>query len=91
MKASIFTKITTPFKHEFKGDLDYIEIPTISGVIGIYPNHMPLISAISEGTLKIHSSEGDTLEFQVKGGFIKLHKNNCVITIKSIKKLQKTA
>ena len=35
MKNTILIKISTPFKNEFKGEVSYIEVPSISGIIGI--------------------------------------------------------
>ena len=91
MKNTILMKISTPFKHEFKGEVSYIEVPTISGMIGIMPNHMPMISALSEGILKITCADNTVLKFEVKDGFLKFNRNACNIAIKSIAKLEKIA
>jgi F-type H+-transporting ATPase subunit epsilon len=91
MTNSIFIKIITPLKTEFKGDVSYIEIPSIAGIIGIYANHIPLISALSNGIIKLHSLSGETHQFEINGGFLRLKENKCVISIKSTYKLNKTA
>ena len=84
MEKSIFTKIITPFKTEFRGNASYIEVSTTAGIIGIYPNHIPIITTISEGILKIHPTTGEPTEFKVSGGFLRLMDNKCQITTKDI-------
>ena len=66
-------------------------MPSISGIIGILPNHMPIIAALSEGILKLHCTDGQIVEYAVKDGFLKFNKNACNIAIKSIKSNEKIA
>lgn len=90
MKDLISVKISTPFKNEFKGKASYIELPTISGIIGIMPHHIPTISALKEGVIKIKTQE-EMLEFKINEGFVRFSSNACNISIKDIKSLQKNA
>lgn len=92
MSKFIITKIITPLKNEFKGEVLSIELPTIGGIIGILPGHMPLISALQDGIIKLKSPDGKVFRFEIKhGGFVKFNANVCIITIKSIKPLEKIA
>lgn len=91
MENSILTKIITPLKTEFKGEVSYIEVPTIAGVIGVYPNHIPLITALTSGVIKLRTSQNEVIEFGVKDGFLRLSQNRCNISIKSVVKIKKTA
>lgn len=91
MESTIFLKISTPLKTEFKGDVSYIEVPTVAGMIGIYPNHIPMITALEVGTLKLRLPENETIEFGVKGGFLRLSQNKCTIAIKTISKSKNIA
>jgi F-type H+-transporting ATPase subunit epsilon len=91
MSDLISMKIATPFRNEFKGEVSYIEVPTIAGVIGILPGHIPYISALKEGVIKLKVNNKNVL-FQIgEGGFLRFNKDVCIITIKSIKPIQKTA
>lgn len=91
MKDSISVKIFTPFKNEFKGKAIYVELPTISGIIGILPNHIPTISALKNGMVKIKTPEGEIFNFEVNEGFVRFHNNACNISIKEVKLVQKNA
>ena len=84
MSSLIKTEITSPFKKEFNGQLAYIEVPTKEGVVGIYPNHIPLITIITEGLLKITLDNKTSLTFKVKNGFLRLKDNSCHITAKNL-------
>lgn len=92
MSSYIFLKIVTPFKNEFKGEVKYLEIPSLTGKIGILPGHMSVISAMKEGIIKITLPNNEKLSFEtVGGGFLKFNKNIGIITIKSIKLLEQSA
>lgn len=91
MENIIFTKIITPLKTEFKGEISYIEVPSIAGVIGIYPNHIPLITALSSGVIKLRTTQDEIMEFEIKDGFLRLSQNRCNISIKSITKFKRSA
>ena len=90
MKDSISVKISTPFKNEFKGQAYYIELPTISGIIGVMPNHIPIISALKNGIIKIKTAE-KTFDFEITDGFVRFYNNTCSVSIKDAKSIQKTA
>jgi F-type H+-transporting ATPase subunit epsilon len=91
MENTIFIKIITPTKTEFKGEVSYIEVPTIAGVIGIYQGHIPIISALAKGEIKLRTSANELVEFSIQDGFVRFSQNKCNITIKSIVKLKKIA
>ena len=83
-KDVIFAKIISPFRKEFENEILYIEVPTIEGIIGVYPNHTALITKIGEGILKISLVSNEFLEFKIKGGFFRLENNKCIISTKGL-------
>jgi F-type H+-transporting ATPase subunit epsilon len=91
MENIILIKIITPLKTEFKGEVLYIEVPTIAGVVGFYPNHIPLITALTSGVIKLRTSENEMVEFAIKDGFLRFSQNRCNVTIKSVVKIKKSA
>jgi F-type H+-transporting ATPase subunit epsilon len=84
MQNSISIKVISPLKTEFQGDTSYIEVSTLNGVVGMYPNHSPLITALTEGYLKIKLINGEVKNFKIKGGFLRIKNNLCEITTKNI-------
>lgn len=45
-------QILTPNEILFSGKVEFVEIPTLSGTIGILPHHIPLTSVVSPGNVK---------------------------------------
>ncbi|MCF8008202.1 MAG: F0F1 ATP synthase subunit epsilon [Halanaerobiales bacterium] len=52
-KNKILLKIITPKRVVFKEKIDVLEAPAVDGLIGILPNHAPLITALKTGVIRI--------------------------------------
>ena len=64
-------KIITPEKTVFEAAVDSVTIPTTEGEIGVFPMHIPLVSALASGD--IVAKNGDELiPMAVSGGFIEV-------------------
>ncbi|MDR0607937.1 MAG: F0F1 ATP synthase subunit epsilon [Candidatus Peribacteria bacterium] len=47
----------TPNELLFSGKVEFVEIPTFSGTVGILPNHAPLTTLVSPGKVKFIAKE----------------------------------
>jgi len=65
-------------KNLFSGNVDSVVIPGVSGRFGVYPNHAPLISPLSEGAIE-YTQNGNEQTIEVKGGIAEVMQN--VVTI----------
>lgn len=74
----ISLKIATPEKVIFKDYVDQITLPTTSGEITVLPNHIPLISILQPGEIKIIKDNEET-PLAVSGGFIEIQAEKVVI------------
>lgn len=63
--------LSTPEATLFDGETSYVGVETPQGEIGIMANHLPVISLISPGVMKIETKEGDKL-LATGSGFIKV-------------------
>ncbi len=68
---SIELKIVTPEKVVYDGEVDGVSFPTVEGEITVLPGHIPIISAIKPGELKIRKS-GKIEFFAVAKGVIEV-------------------
>lgn len=67
-------EIVTPSKKVFDDTVDSVTVPTMTGEIGIFPNHAPLISTLRSGILSY--MRGVTVEKMViSGGFVEVSAN----------------
>lgn len=61
---------------KFSGEVHQVTVPTPDGIIGIYPDHMPLVSLASPGIISVRRNKNDRDEamehFATNGGVIEI-------------------
>jgi len=78
MADKINFEITTPESIVFSEQVDEVVLPTPQGEIGILPNHIPLVSLLLAGELRI--KKGDEVTFlAVSGGFIEVRPDKVIV------------
>jgi len=77
---TIHFKIATPEKVIYENDVFKISIPTTTGEITILPHHIPLVSIVQAGELKIADELGEQV-IAVSSGFVEIKANNEVIIL----------
>lgn len=73
-------KIATPEKVVYENEIFQVSIPTMSGEITVLPNHIPLVSVLSAGELKIKDKDGKH-PYAVSGGFLEIKGNNEIVIL----------
>src|SRR3972149_1151802 len=68
---TIRIEIASQDRMVFEGDADMVLIPGVSGIMGILPNHAPLLSTLGVGVLEVRS-EGRGLYFTITGGMVEV-------------------
>lgn len=76
-------KIITPYGLYFTGKVDYLSVDTENGILGVLPEHTPLITTIKISKLTIKKTDGEFV-FAVGGGVIDIEKENTTILLRSI-------
>lgn len=71
-------KIATPERVVYRNDVDSITLPTREGEITVLPGHIPLISVLKPGEIKIKNGK-DEESLAVSGGFIEVLTTKVVI------------
>lgn len=77
---TIHFKIATPEKVIYENDIFKVSIPTTTGEITILPHHIPLVSIVQAGELKIKDEMGDQV-IAISSGFLEVRANNEVIIL----------
>jgi len=81
MPSKISFEITTPERSVFKAeDIDELSLPTQTGEITILPNHIPLVSALVPGEVRIKRGAEMQL-LAVSGGFIEVQPKSKVVVL----------
>ncbi len=72
--------IITPERKVFEDVVDSVSLPTKNGEITILPHHIPLISTIIPGEVKIRKGE-EEIPLVVAGGFVEVKGSSEVIVL----------
>ncbi len=76
MAKSFKVMIVTPDKTAFEGDAQSAIIPGLSGYLGVWANHAPLVGAVAPGVLFLRIDEvGSEKYFAVGEGFVEISDN----------------
>jgi F-type H+-transporting ATPase subunit epsilon len=68
---SLTLEIVTPEARVYSDTVDNVVIPTVEGEIGVLPGHLPLLSQVADGELRV--SKGSAAETLVIGdGFVQV-------------------
>lgn len=73
-------KIVTPEKVIYENEIFQVSIPTMNGEVTILPNHIPLVSVLKAGELKIKDKDGEH-NMAVSGGFLEVRGNNEIVIL----------
>lgn len=71
-------EIVTQERQIFAGDVDYVSLPGVEGMMGILPNHSPLLTALDFGEVYIRYN-GETQYFAVGGGFVEIQADKVIV------------
>ena len=74
-------KITKPDTSLFEGEAKLLQLPGTGGLFEILPNHAPIISSLTQGTLRLITEEDETKTFDIRGGVMKGQKNDILILV----------
>lgn len=71
-------KIVTPERVVFEDNVDAVTLPTIDGEITVLPNHIPLVSLLAAGVLKIKKGH-EEIPLAVSTGVIEIDGKHIVV------------
>jgi F-type H+-transporting ATPase subunit epsilon len=78
--SKLHFQLVTPEKTVLNEELDSLSCPTTGGQITILPNHMPLVSELTNGEL-IAKNGKDEHFIHVAGGFVEVRAGNNIIVL----------
>lgn len=77
--ATIQVRVVSSEELVFEGEALSVVAPGWDGMVGILPNHAPMITLLGEGKLSVDRAGGGAEEYQVAGGVLKMEKNQVTI------------
>ena len=79
---SLTLEIVTPEARVYSDTVDTVVIPTTTGEIGILPGHIPLLTRVEDGELRV-TKNGQTEHLAVGNGFAEIHSDRVSILAES--------
>jgi F-type H+-transporting ATPase subunit epsilon len=74
----VLCDIVTQERTVFSEQVDYVSLPGSEGVMGILPNHAPMLTALTFGEVMVRRS-GDEEFFAIGGGFAEVQPDHVII------------
>lgn len=78
MQRKIMLDVVTPQRIEFSRPVDMFVAPGIQGHLGILPGHIPLVTRLEVGILKIYDNN-EVLQLAVSEGYLEVTPDKAVI------------
>lgn len=75
-------KIISPDELFYEGETDFIEFTSVTGEMGVYPNHIPLTTILEPCVMRIHKGE-EVRKVKISGGFIEILKTKVTVLAES--------
>jgi F-type H+-transporting ATPase subunit epsilon len=69
--ATLKLEITTPEKKAYSEDVDFVVLPGSEGELGVYPKHIPLLTTLQPGELRV-LKDGKEIFLAVGEGFVEI-------------------
>ena len=72
-------EILTPEKTLFDNDVLSVQVPGKSGRFEMLNNHMPIVSSLKKGVIKITQTDNKKQEVEIISGVIEMKNNKIII------------
>ena len=88
MEDNFKIEIISPEKIVFSDNNIMTKLPSYEGDMSVLKNHIPIITFLRPGVIKIVKNQGETHEFFVQDGTVEFFQDTLVILSSSIKNLK---
>jgi len=80
-KNSIQFHIVTPERKIFSQEVLEVTVPTTNGYVTILPNHIPMVSIVAVGELRVKLSDGAMHPFAISSGILEVQPSSKVVIL----------
>ena len=77
----LYLEIISPEKLLFAGEITIIKLPGVSGSFEIMKIHVPIISTLKQGKIKVKETSGIVSYFDVEGGLVEVSNNEVKVLV----------
>ncbi len=78
--AKFTCDIVTPEAKCYTGEVHFVVVPGTEGEMGFLSGHVPLVSALRDGSVRVQENEGGPFkEFAVEGGYVQVSGTKVIV------------
>lgn len=77
-QPAVRLRVITPEQVVFDDRVDSVQIPLEDGLLGVWPEHAPLVAATGQGELE-YRVQGETHRLPVGAGVLRIDGTHCVV------------
>ena len=89
MAQTMQIDLVSPERRLASGQVTAVQIPGVEGDLTAMPGHMPMITTLRPGVLRVSSEEGDK-DYVVTGGFVEIGEGLSVLAEKAVLRSEMT-
>ncbi len=75
--------IVSAEKELFSGDVTFFAGSSISGELGVFPGHLPLLTQLVPGQVRLQKADGSEEVFWISGGLLEIQPNQIIVLAES--------
>ncbi len=80
MARTLLCEIVTPERIVYTNEVEMVIAPTVDGEIGILPLHVPLVTVLAAGELRVRYNDNKDVEwFAISGGYLQVHEDKVIV------------
>ena len=64
----------------YEGDASKVTLPSTNGEITVLNHHIPLVTPLKQGTIRIHEGK-EQKNFSIKSGFCQVNKDKIILLV----------
>ena len=69
---SLVCDIVTPSAKLYSDECTMVVVPGIEGSMGFLQGHVPLVSPLADGLVRVQKEGGEAVEFECSGGYVQV-------------------
>jgi len=74
-------EIISPSDTLYNGEATSVTVPSKMGPFTLLEHHAPIVAILEDGKVNLTAANGETKEFDIKGGFTENHDNQLTICV----------
>ena len=78
---SLTLRVLAPDKSVFDEKVEEVILPSTTGLLGILPGHISMVTAIGIGVLKLRTTNGNWNSIALMGGFAEVEANEVTVLV----------